>query len=98
MSDSTQTVSGESDPRQAYKAVTLRLALELVTDARPLRDLLKVATETAATALHVKRVSVWFFLDQPRSIRCDYLHQPDRGDISEGAILYARDFPVYFGV
>ena len=96
MSASTQTVPGESDPRQAYKAITLRLARERVTDARPLRDVLRVVTEIAATALQVKRVSVWFFLNEPRSIRCDYLHQPDRGDIYEGAILHACDFPVYF--
>jgi signal transduction histidine kinase len=69
-----------------------------VTDARPLRDVLRVVTEIAATALQVKRVSVWFFLNGPRSIRCDYLHQPDRGDIYEGAILHACDFPVYFSV
>jgi two-component system, cell cycle sensor histidine kinase and response regulator CckA len=98
MSDSTQPVAGESDPRQAYKAVMLRLARERVTDARPLRDVLKVVTEIAATALQVKRVSVWFFLDERRSIRCDYLHQSDRGDIYDGAILHACDFPVYFSV
>jgi two-component system, cell cycle sensor histidine kinase and response regulator CckA len=98
MSDSTQTVPGESDPRQALKAVALRLARERVTDARPLRDVLKVVTEIAAAALQVKRVSVWFFVDEPRSIRCDYLYQPDRGNIYEGAILHASDFPVYFSV
>ena len=98
MSDSTQTTPGESDSRQAFKAVTLRLARERVTETRPIRDVLTVVTEIAAAALKVTRVSVWFFVDEPRSIRCDYLHQPDRGDISEGAILYARDFPVYFSV
>src|SRR5688572_213721 len=96
MSDSTQTIPGEADTREAYKAVTLRLARERVTDAQPLRDVLKEVTEITATALHVKRVSVWFFVDEPRSIRCDYLHQLDRGEIYEGAILHARDFPVYF--
>jgi signal transduction histidine kinase len=98
MSDSTQTVPGESDHRQAFEAVTLRLARERVTDTRPIRDVLKVVTEIAAAALRVKRVSVWFFVDEPRSIRCDYLYQPDRGDIYEGAILHASDFPVYFSV
>jgi two-component system cell cycle sensor histidine kinase/response regulator CckA len=96
MSDSTQTVPGESDPRQAFKAVTLRLSRERVTDTRPIREVLRVVTEIAAAALQVKRVSVWFFVDEPRSIRCDYLHQPDRGDVYEGAILHALDFPVYF--
>jgi signal transduction histidine kinase len=96
MSDSTQTIPGEADTRQAYKAVTLRLARERVTDARPLRDVLRVVTEIAAAALQVKRVSVWFFLHEPRAIRCDYLHQLDRGEIYEGSILHACDFPVYF--
>ena len=96
MNDSTQTIPGEADTRQAYTAVTLRLARERVTDARPLRDVLRDVTAVAATALQVKRVSVWFFVDEPRSIRCDYLHQPDRGEIYEGAILLACDFPVYF--
>jgi len=98
MSDSTQTVQGESDPRQAFQGFTLRLARERVTDARPLRDVLKVVTEIVAAALQVKRVSVWFFIDEPRSIRCDYLHQPERRDIYEGALLHARDFPVYFSM
>ena len=96
MSDSTQTVPGEADTSQAYEAVTLRLARERVTDDRPLREVLKEVTEIASTALRVKRVSVWFFVDEPRSIRCDYLYQLDRGEIYEGAILHACDFPVYF--
>jgi two-component system cell cycle sensor histidine kinase/response regulator CckA len=96
MSHSTPIVPVESDPRQAFKAVTLRLSRERVTDVRPLRDVLRVVTEIGANALRVRRVSVWFFLNEPRSIRCDYLHQLDRGDIYEGAILHACDFPIYF--
>jgi signal transduction histidine kinase len=96
MSESTQIVPGEADTREAFKSVTLRLSRERVTDDRPLRDVLKDVTASAATALRVKRVSVWFFVEQPRSIRCDYLHQADRGEIYEGAILHACDFPVYF--
>jgi signal transduction histidine kinase len=99
MSDSaTQTFGGESDSRQTYEAVALRLARERVTDARPIRDVLRVVTEIAAATLQVNRVSVWFFLDERRAIRCDYLHQPDRGDVYEGAILHASDFPTYFGL
>src|SRR4030095_11823228 len=96
MSDSTQTVPGETDTRQAYEAASLRLARERVTDARPLREVLKEVTEIAATALRGKRVSVWFFVNALPSRRCTYLYQPDRGEIYEGAILHARDFPVYF--
>src|SRR5678809_1189563 len=88
MSDFTQTVPGEAETRLAYQAVTLRLARERVTDDRPLREVLKEVTEIAASALQVTRVSVWFFIDEPRSIRCDYLYQLDRGEIYEGAILH----------
>src|SRR6187399_365500 len=98
MSDFTQTVPGEAETRLAYQAVTLRLARERVTDDRPLREVLKEVTEIAASALQVTRVSVWFFIDEPRSIRCDYLYQLDRGEIYEGAILHAGDFPVYFKI
>jgi signal transduction histidine kinase len=98
MRDSTPTAQTESEPHTLYQAVTLRLAQERVTSDRPLRDVLKVVSTAAAAALRVNRVSVWFFLDERRSIRCDYLHQPDLGAVYEGAILHASDFPVYFRV
>ena len=85
--------SGSED---IYPEVTLRLAQARVTSDRPLRDVLKEVTEAAAVALHVNRVSVWFFLDERRSIRCDYLHEPQRGIEYEGTILHASDLPVYF--
>jgi two-component system, cell cycle sensor histidine kinase and response regulator CckA len=98
MRDSPQTTHSESEFRDRYQAITLRLAQEQVTEGRALRDVLQRVTETVADALQVQRVSVWFFLDERRSIRCDYLHQPDRSDIYEGAILHASDFPEYFKV
>jgi two-component system, cell cycle sensor histidine kinase and response regulator CckA len=98
MRDSTQAIEGESQSREAYQAIALRLAQERVTEERPLRDVLKQVMETVSAALRVQRVSVWFFLDERRSIRCDYLYQPDRGDVYEGAILHACDFPEYFRV
>jgi signal transduction histidine kinase len=98
MRDSTQTAQGTSESREAYQTIALRLAQERVTDGRSLRDALKNVTQIVATALSVHRVSVWFFLDERRSIRCDYLYQPDRGDVFEGTILHACDFPEYFRV
>ncbi len=98
MPDSFQNTHSESEVRNRYEATTLRLAQERVSEGRPLRDVLRTVTETVADALQVQRVSVWFFLDEGRSIRCDYLHQPDRRDIFEGAILHASDFPEYFKV
>ena len=68
MSDSTQTIRGEADTRQAYKAVALRLARERITDARPLREVLKDVTAVAATALQVKRHRHSFFVYDPPAI------------------------------
>jgi two-component system, cell cycle sensor histidine kinase and response regulator CckA len=98
MHDLTHVVPGDSDSEHAYRAVTLRLAQARVTSDRQLRDVLREVTEVAAAALRVNRVSVWFFLDERRAIRCDYLHEPQRGHVYEGTILHASDFPVYFKV
>ena len=98
MRDFTGLASGGSSGEHAYPEVTLRLAQARVTSDRQLRDVLKDVTEAAAAALRVNRVSVWFFLDERRSIRCDYLHEPQRGAEYEGTLLHASDFPVYFKV
>jgi two-component system cell cycle sensor histidine kinase/response regulator CckA len=93
---STHTARGESEARDLYQAITLRLAQLRVSEGRALRDVLKQVTDTVANALQVQRVSVWFFVDEQRTIRCDYLYEKDHGDIYEGAILHACDFPEYF--
>jgi signal transduction histidine kinase len=98
MRDSTELASGDSGTGHAYQEVTLRLARARVTGDRHLRDVLREVTGVAAEALRVNRVSVWFFFDGRRAIRCDYLHEPHRGVEYEGTILLASDFPVYFGV
>jgi signal transduction histidine kinase len=98
MRDSTELAPGDSGTGHAYQDVTLRLAQARVTDGRQLRDVLREVTEVAAAALRVNRVSVWFYFDERRSIRCDYLHEPRRGVEYEGTILHASDFPVYFEV
>jgi signal transduction histidine kinase len=98
MRNSTERAPGGSGGEHAYRETALRLARARVTSDRQLREVLKDVTEVAAAALRVSRVGVWFFLDERRSIRCDYLHEPDRGDEHAGAILHASDFPVYFSV
>src|SRR5262245_20890500 len=99
MRDSTELAPDDSGtPGHAYQAVTLRLARSRVTGDRHLRDVLREVTGVAAEALRVNRVSVWFYFDERRSIRCDYLQEPHRGVEYEGTVLHASDFPEYFKV
>lgn len=55
-------------------------------------------TSVSSRALHVKRVSIWFFEDERRVLRCVHLHDasPTEGqvDIRE---LHVKDFPAYLG-
>jgi signal transduction histidine kinase len=57
-----------------------------------LRDLAR----TAARALEVSRVSLWFFLDGGRLIRCACLHEEGRCSSDGSAVLAVGDFPRYF--
>jgi signal transduction histidine kinase len=98
MRDSTEFAPGDARAWHAYQEITLRLAQARVTSDRHLRDVLREVTDVAAAALQVTRVSVWFYFDERRSIRCDYLHEPHSGVEYEGTILHASDFPVYFSV
>ena len=54
------------------------------------------AARVSSSALHVKRVGIWFFEDERRMLRCVHLHDasPKEGqiDIRE---LHAKDFPAY---
>lgn len=87
-------------PPPVPSAVTLepaRLALaRLDASDGDLPRALARATQIAAEALAVHRVSVWLMLDGGRAIRCEYLHQPNGQDVFAGTILRTSDYPQYF--
>lgn len=61
-----------------------------------LREALRAVAESASRALCVSRVSLWFFLDSGRLIRCTCLHERGRCSSDENAVLEVGDFPRYF--
>lgn len=82
--------------RRDFESARLQLARMQVSGGHALKKALETITETAANTLSVHRVGIWLFVHGRRAIRCFDLYQADRKDHSEGAILYAADFPEYF--
>jgi signal transduction histidine kinase len=85
------------DPGQhAHEVARLRLARMGVAGASGLGEFWNRTTELAAETLAVERVGVWLYVDERRAIRCFHLFERSKGQHSEGAILRAADFPIYF--
>jgi len=61
-----------------------------------LRGFQVLATRTAARLLGVERMSIWFFREDRKVLRCEHLYEltPDRH--SSGQQLLASEFPRYF--
>lgn len=78
-----------------FDTARLRLARVTVAGGRSLRDALHDVAVIAAETLAVARVSIWRYLDDRQAIRCHFLHQPGRADVSDGAILQLRELPIY---
>jgi PAS domain S-box-containing protein len=56
----------------------------------------RVITESSARAMETVRVSIWFYGPDNGSIECKDLYETGSGTHSEGIVLKAADFPVYF--
>ena len=79
-----------------HERARLRLARISVGPDRPMYQALQELAEVTAEALQVNRISIWRFLDERRSICCEFLWQSTNRAVSEGTILHAKDFPGYF--
>lgn len=78
-----------------FDTARVRLARVSVSAGHPLAAALHEVAVIAAEALAVGRVSVWRYVDRRQAIRCDFLYQPGRPDVSEGAVLDLRELPMY---
>lgn len=67
-----------------------------VSTSGSLRESLRDLARCASGALNVSRVSLWFFLDGGRLIRCACLHEDGRCASEGNAVLSVTDFPRYF--
>ncbi len=94
MAENEQDIIGEQ--RRELETARLFLARMQVSGGNSLKQVFERSTETAAATLKVERVSIWFFVHDRQAIRCHDLYERSRKEHSEGAILYAADFPIYF--
>ncbi|MEA1870501.1 MAG: GAF domain-containing protein [Euryarchaeota archaeon] len=56
----------------------------------------RIVTEATAHAVEVERVSVWLYGDDRSTIRCIDLYEMSAARHSEGMVLAASDYPLYF--
>jgi two-component system cell cycle sensor histidine kinase/response regulator CckA len=74
----------------------LELTAEPLDDCDQLTPALERIVEVVASALDVRRVSVWQYDQARTSIVCLTLFDADTGRHTNGDVLLARDFPNYF--
>jgi len=84
------------EPRRVLEVARLELARVRVEGEASLKQVARRVTELAARTLRVERAGVWVFLDDRSALRCYDLFERSKNEHSEGAVLYARDFPTYF--
>jgi signal transduction histidine kinase len=79
-----------------FEQSRLQLARLHAGDAASLREVWLQLAHLVTDALNVDRIGVWVLVDEARAIRCRYLFQRSSGEIFQGAVLRAQDFPEYF--
>ncbi|TAL23169.1 MAG: GAF domain-containing sensor histidine kinase [Aquabacterium sp.] len=85
-----------ADGDSSFDAARLRLSRLHVADGKPLRAVFHEAVSDVAQALGVRRVGIWLFAEDRRSIRCDCLYQHPHQELLAGTVLHEQDFPNYF--
>jgi signal transduction histidine kinase len=95
-----QGSTAENDQRFAqthlFEQSRLQLARLHAGEGIALRDVWLQLANLIVTALDIERVGVWVLVDEERALRCRYLFQRSTGEIFQGAVLRAQDFPDYF--
>lgn len=85
-----------SEQTRLFEHARLQLARLHAADGASLREVWLQLADLVANALDVDRVGVWVLVDEGRALRCRYLWQRSSGDVFQGAVLRAQDFPEYF--
>lgn len=86
---------GSTIKRAAYETARLKLAHVQLASGQCLKTGYGLITQTAADALEVDRVGIWFLRDQDRELVCHAQFERRNRQHTSGAVLSAREFPAY---
>lgn len=81
--------------RTTYETARLKLAHVQLENGQALSTGFGLLTQTAAEALHVERVGVWFLTDHERQLECKEQYSRVTRQHSRGMVLHANEFPTY---
>jgi len=74
----------------------VKIATHKAVNDGNVNDAMRVITKSAAEALEVARVSIWFLNEDNNELKCVNLYETTQEKHSEGMILWAQDSPNYF--
>lgn len=86
---------GSTTKRAAYETARLKLAHVQVASGQCLKTGYSLVTQTAADALEVDRVGIWFLRDQDRELVCLDQFARETRQHTSGCVLHAREYPNY---
>jgi two-component system, cell cycle sensor histidine kinase and response regulator CckA len=81
--------------RAAYETARLKLAHVQLASGQCLATGYGLITQTAAEALEVDRVGIWFLRDQDRELVCEDQFARASRQHTSGQVLHAREYPTY---
>jgi hypothetical protein len=85
----------ELAPVSNRQSETVRLTLSQLPGETPLSSLLRMVCQHASSVIPVERVSVWFFENNGRTLRCVNLFETSKNRHSSGLKLPADRIPSY---
>lgn len=78
-----------------FEQARLQLARLHADAKRRLSDSWLELAELVCAALRIDRIGIWVLSEDDTEIRCRYLLQRSAGQVFQGAVLHAQDFPNY---
>jgi PAS domain S-box-containing protein len=91
----------EEDKQRVYRIMKLQETLRQLTDLDvklPLPEKINHIEKIIAETLNVDRVSMWFYSDNKKTIRCENIYILSEDHYSPGQTLLKSRYPVYFNM